>query len=70
MIKKLIRHGNSYAIVIDKAIMELLNISPDTPLEITTDGESLFVKPLREKSFVQRIDGVEKMGEVNGRSQG
>lgn len=45
MIKTLTRHGNSYALVIDKPIMELLKIAPETPLEITTDGQSLTVTP-------------------------
>ena len=44
MIKNLVKHGNSYALVIDKPILELLGITPDTPLEIsTTDGKSLRV---------------------------
>ncbi len=48
MIKKLTKHGNSYALVIDKAIMELLGIGPETPLEISTDGRRLFVERARE----------------------
>ncbi len=46
MVKTLVKHGNSYALVIDKPILELLNISPDTPLEISTsDGKTLTIKP-------------------------
>ncbi|MDR1535204.1 MAG: AbrB/MazE/SpoVT family DNA-binding domain-containing protein [Planctomycetota bacterium] len=48
MIKTLTRHGNSYALVIDKPIMELLNIDPETPLEITTDGSSLLVATAKD----------------------
>ncbi len=48
MIKKLTRHGNSLALVIDKPILELLNISADTPLQITTDGRSLTITPSRQ----------------------
>jgi antitoxin component of MazEF toxin-antitoxin module len=47
MVKKLTRHGNSLALVIDKPILELLNITKDTPLEITTDGRSLIICPSR-----------------------
>ena len=43
MIKKLTKHGNSWALVIDKAVLELLNIDPETPLEIATDGQTLIV---------------------------
>lgn len=49
MIKKLVKHGNSLALVIDKPVLELLNISEETPLEISTvDGKSLQVKPALE----------------------
>ena len=47
MAKKLTRHGNSLALVIDKPILELLKIDEQTPLELATDGEALFVKPQR-----------------------
>jgi antitoxin MazE len=48
MIKKLTKHGNSWALVIDKAVLELLKIDPETPLEIATDGQTLIVSPLRD----------------------
>lgn len=43
MIKNLVRHGNSWALVIDKPILELLKIDPESPLEISTDGQVLTV---------------------------
>ena len=49
MIKTLTKHGNSYALVIDKPILDLLNIRPDTPLEIATDGKGLLVLPTKEE---------------------
>ena len=48
MPKKLVRHGNSRAIVIDKAILELLKIDDETLLELSTDGRSLRVTPVAE----------------------
>ena len=48
MIKTLTKHGNSYALVIDKPILDLLKIRPDTPLEITTDGKKLLISPSNE----------------------
>ncbi|HPY91041.1 MAG TPA: AbrB/MazE/SpoVT family DNA-binding domain-containing protein [Lentisphaeria bacterium] len=48
MIKTLTRHGNSYALVIDKPILELLRASPDTPFQIMTDGNSLVLTPMRD----------------------
>jgi antitoxin MazE len=50
MMKNLIKHGNSHALVIDKAVLDLLKIDPAcTPLELTTDGNVLLVTPVREK---------------------
>jgi antitoxin component of MazEF toxin-antitoxin module len=45
MIKSLTKHGNSWALVIDKPVLELLNIDPETPLKIRTDGQTLIVAP-------------------------
>jgi antitoxin component of MazEF toxin-antitoxin module len=48
MVKNLTKHGNSYALVIDKPILELLGVTPETPFEIVTDGRSLVLSPLRD----------------------
>jgi antitoxin MazE len=47
MRKKLSAVGNSFGLVIDKPILELLNIDRDTELEITTDGERLIIEPVK-----------------------
>ena len=46
MIKKLQKHGNSKALVIDKALMEALGIDESTPLQISVSGHSLIVTPV------------------------
>ncbi len=56
MIKKMIQHGNSSAIIIDKPIMELLNIDVDTPLEISTDGKSLIISPVTDYHKFDRLN--------------
>jgi antitoxin component of MazEF toxin-antitoxin module len=48
MVKRLIQHGNSAALVIDKPILELLQLTFDTPFEMTTDGRNLILSPLVE----------------------
>lgn len=48
MIKKLTKHGNSLAIVIDRAVLNLLKIDADTPLEVSTDGQVLVISPVRD----------------------
>ena len=40
MVKTLKQIGNSYGVIIDKPILEILHITPETPLEITTDGRA------------------------------
>jgi antitoxin component of MazEF toxin-antitoxin module len=55
MTKKLIRHGNSLALVIDKPILEMLDISDDTPLEVTTNGDVLLISPIRDKGRQKKL---------------
>lgn len=49
MDKTLIKHGNSLALVIDKPILELLQITAGTPLELTTNGDAIPITPIRDK---------------------
>jgi antitoxin MazE len=49
MIKKLSRIGNSYGLILDRSILDLLGIQPDTPLEVTTNGKGLVVTPIVEE---------------------
>ena len=49
MVKKLTKHGNSLALVIDRAVLDLLKIDTDTPLEISTDGQVLVISPVRDE---------------------
>lgn len=50
MRKKLSAVGNSYGIVIEKPILELLNIDRETELEMTTDGVRLIIEPANRNS--------------------
>ncbi len=45
MIKHLVKHGNSWALVIDKPILDLLKIDPEQPVELTTDGRTVTITP-------------------------
>ena len=64
MIKKLVSHGNSAALIIDKPIMELLKVDMDTPLEISTDGRNLIISPVengkKEKKFRAALEKVNR----------
>jgi antitoxin MazE len=69
MIKKLVSHGNSAALIIDKPILQLLKVDEDTLLEITTDGRNLIISPVedekREKKFKTAL---EKVNKVHGKT--
>ncbi len=56
MVKTLTKHGNSYALVIDKPILEMLQITPETPLELVTNGDALVIRPVRDKKRQKRLD--------------
>jgi antitoxin component of MazEF toxin-antitoxin module len=60
MIKKLTKHGNSWALVIDKPVLELLKIDPETPLEIATDGRTLIVSPLEQPGRKKKFEAALK----------
>ena len=47
MIKKLSAVGNSLGLIIERPILELLDITKDTPLEVRTDGEALIIRPAK-----------------------
>ncbi len=49
MRKKLSAIGNSLGVVIEKPILELLDIDRDTELDMTTDGERLILEPVRRR---------------------
>ncbi|MBI3313834.1 MAG: AbrB/MazE/SpoVT family DNA-binding domain-containing protein [Candidatus Omnitrophica bacterium] len=55
MIKHLTSHGNSSALIIEKAILELLKIDLKTPLEVTTDGQNLIVSPVKGSSREKKL---------------
>jgi len=54
MIKKLTVIGNSYGLVIDRSILELLHITPETELELSTDGTRLIIEPVRARRATRR----------------
>ena len=65
MIKTLTSHGNSAALIIDKALLEILRIDINTPLEIVTDGENLIISPVRDATRLDRV--AQALTRVNAR---
>jgi antitoxin component of MazEF toxin-antitoxin module len=63
--KKLTKHGNSYALIIEKPILELLGIDSTTLLDISTpDGSSIVITPLksaaRKRKFKNALNKINK----------
>jgi len=55
MIKKLVRHGNSRALIIDKPILEIIGADEDSSFTITTDGRSLTITPVKSAEEERRL---------------
>ena len=56
MVKNLVKHGNSVALILDKPILDLINIDPEAPLEISTDdGKRLILSPVRDPARLKKI---------------
>ena len=69
MIKKMVTHGNSAALIIDKPILEMLKIDMDTLLEISTDGTNLIISPVRDKNREKKFRAaLEKVNKKHGRT--
>jgi antitoxin MazE len=69
MVKRLTKHGNSLALVIDRGVLDLLEIDADTLLSVKTDGKRLIISPARdagrEKKFRQALgEGNRKYGRM------
>ncbi|MEQ1654688.1 MAG: AbrB/MazE/SpoVT family DNA-binding domain-containing protein [Nitrospira sp.] len=45
MIKRLQKHGNSAALIIEKPVMQALGITEETPLQVTVNGNALVITP-------------------------
>jgi len=67
MTKKLIRHGNSAALVLDKALLDILKVQMDTPLEVTTDGKNIIISPqVHEKAEATLLQALERINMKHG----
>jgi antitoxin component of MazEF toxin-antitoxin module len=56
VIKKLTKHGNSLALVVERPVLELLKIDSDTPLDISTNGSVLVISPVRDAKRRKEFD--------------
>lgn len=50
MIKKLSKHGNSLALLIDKPILELLDVNESTQFKIKIEENKIILEPIFKKA--------------------
>jgi len=61
VMKKLTKHGNSYALIIERAILELLGIDSSTMLQISTpDGSSIVITPVKNPAQKRKFSAALK----------
>ena len=60
MVKKLTKHGNSLALVIDRPILDVLKIDHETPLDVSTDGRQLIIAPATASARRKKFDGAQE----------
>jgi antitoxin component of MazEF toxin-antitoxin module len=65
VIKNFVKHGNSWALVIDRPILDLLKISPEQPVELTTDGKTMLIAPVSTADKTTRVRAARK--KINAR---
>lgn len=58
MTRRLTRTGEGLALVLDQALLEQLRIDPDTPLEVSTDGQVIVIAPVRDPERDARVKAI------------
>jgi antitoxin component of MazEF toxin-antitoxin module len=57
--KSLIKVGNSYAVVLDRTLIDLVGISPDVPVNLQVNGQTLILSssalPLSVDQAIDRV---------------
>lgn len=60
MRKTLCKTGNSYAIVLDRDLLDATHITPDTPLEVSSNGDIIVISPVRDDKREKKIEEIKK----------
>jgi antitoxin MazE len=65
VIKNLTAVGNSLGLIIERPILDLLDIDKETPLEVRTDGEVLIIRPQRRNRSARLKAAAKRMMEAH-----
>lgn len=55
MPKRLTKTGNSFALVLDRPLLERANIDANTLLDVTTDGHVIVIAPARRRARTAKL---------------
>jgi antitoxin MazE len=55
MVKRLTKTGNSFALVLDRPLLDATGIDAETSLEISCDGDVIVIAPVRSKKRQARL---------------
>ena len=55
MIKKLTRTGNSLAVVLDKPLLDELELDENSEVEVSTNGQIIIITPKRDAARQRRF---------------
>jgi antitoxin component of MazEF toxin-antitoxin module len=67
LLKTLQKYGNSYALIIDKAILDATGITPETQLRVTIQGSSLTLTPNNIGAGPERVtESIKKLRPAYG----
>jgi hypothetical protein len=65
MITKLIPIGEGLGLVIEWPVLESLKIDHNTPLEVTTDGKGLYIRPILYATKDEVLKAAERVMKVH-----
>jgi antitoxin MazE len=65
MTKTLTSIGNSLGLIIDRPILDLLKIDKNTPLEVTTDGKGLYIRPADTETQARFLASARRMMDLH-----
>lgn len=69
MITNLTQHGDGWALVIGKPMLDQLGIDPGTPLEVRAEGQALIVVPAHRADREARFEAaLERVNREYGRA--
>lgn len=64
MIERLSVIDEDLGIIIERPILDLLQITEDPPLEVKTDGEALIIRPVRQSTKERLRESPKRMMDI------